>query len=140
MSPGRWIGFVLVWVSLVVMTADGLRQARAGRTGQGRRKLKERRHTGKVAEYDFAGIKALHDAIVEEDAAIARFFETSAIQPMHVVYERFVTDYEATTRAMLAHIGVEPPPELVIGQPRTVRLADDTTEEWIARYRADEGG
>ena len=93
-----------------------------------------------VIESDFAGIKALRDAVVAEDAAIARFFETSGIQPMHVVYERFVRDYENTTRAMLAHIGVEPPPDLVIGQPRTVRLADDTTEEWIARFTADERG
>jgi chloramphenicol-sensitive protein RarD len=32
MSTAKWIGFGLVWMSLVVMTADGLRHARHGRT------------------------------------------------------------------------------------------------------------
>ena len=33
MSTTRWIGFLLVWTSLAVMTADGLRHARTSRTG-----------------------------------------------------------------------------------------------------------
>ena len=28
MSPSRWVGFLLVWTSLIVMTVDGLRHAR----------------------------------------------------------------------------------------------------------------
>lgn len=29
MTPGRWIGFLLVWISLVVMSVDGLRASRS---------------------------------------------------------------------------------------------------------------
>ena len=32
MSASRWLGFLLVWISLMVMTVDGLRNARNGRT------------------------------------------------------------------------------------------------------------
>ena len=32
MSPGRWVGFGLVWLALVIMTTDGLRRARRSRT------------------------------------------------------------------------------------------------------------
>lgn len=32
MSTSRWIGFLLVWISLVVMSVDGLRHARDGRS------------------------------------------------------------------------------------------------------------
>ena len=31
MSPGRWVGFGLVWLALMIMTVDGLRQARVVR-------------------------------------------------------------------------------------------------------------
>ena len=31
MSPGRWIGFTLVWLALVILTAFGVRQARLTR-------------------------------------------------------------------------------------------------------------
>ncbi len=31
MSTTRWLGFLLVWTSLVVMSIDGLRHARSGR-------------------------------------------------------------------------------------------------------------
>jgi len=31
MSPGRWIGFTLVWIALVILTAHGVRTARASR-------------------------------------------------------------------------------------------------------------
>jgi len=32
MSPSRWLGFLLVWISLMVMSIDGLRNAHNGRT------------------------------------------------------------------------------------------------------------
>ena len=32
MSPGRWVGFGLVWLALVIMTTDGLRRAHRSRT------------------------------------------------------------------------------------------------------------
>jgi trehalose 2-sulfotransferase len=115
----------------------GQEQARAGRTGQGRRKeVKGSRQTGKTVEYGENGIAELYRSIIEEDAAIAAYFERSGLQPMHIVYEQFVRDYEPTTRRMLAFLGIEPPADLVIGQPRTVKLADDTTDEWAARFRA----
>jgi chloramphenicol-sensitive protein RarD len=31
MSPARWIGFALVWLALVILTADGIRRARSNR-------------------------------------------------------------------------------------------------------------
>jgi chloramphenicol-sensitive protein RarD len=36
MSPGRWVGFGLVWLALVIMTTDGLRRARRNRAHERR--------------------------------------------------------------------------------------------------------
>ncbi|MFM9107794.1 MAG: Stf0 family sulfotransferase [Chloroflexota bacterium] len=114
----------------------GQEPARAGRTGQGRRQfVKGVRETGKTPAYDEQGIAALYRSILEEDAATEAYFREGGIAPMHVVYEQFVRDYEPTTRRMLEFLGIAAPADLVIGQPRTVRLADDTTDEWAARFR-----
>jgi trehalose 2-sulfotransferase len=116
----------------------GQEEARAGRTGQGRRRaVKGSRQTGKEPAYDYAGIAALLAEIEDGEAGIARFFADTGFAPMHVVYEQFVRDYEGTTRRMLDHLGIVPPPDLEIGRPRTVKLADDTSEAWAARFRAE---
>jgi LPS sulfotransferase NodH len=119
----------------------GQEQARAGRTGQGRRQfVKGVRETGKTPEYDEQGIAALYQSILEEDAATGAYFRDGGIEPMHIVYEQFVRDYEPTTRRMLDFLGIDVPDTIVIGQPRTMKLADDTTDEWAARFRAAIGG
>jgi len=111
---------------------------RAGRTGQGRRKeVKGSRQTGIEPVYDFDGINALYTAVREEDAAIDAYFAQSGITPMRVVYEDFTKTYEETTRAMLDFLGITLPPDIDLGQPRTARLADDTSEAWAARFDAE---
>ncbi len=113
----------------------GREAPRAGRTGQKRRAIvKGARRTGKAPEFDFAGIAALLRSIEEEEAGIERFCRDGAIAPMHVVYEEFVERYAETTRELLRFLGVEPPPDLDLGQPRTVKLADAETEEWVTRF------
>lgn len=111
---------------------------RAGRTGQGRRKeVKGSRRTGIEPVYDFDGIKALYDSVREEDAAIAEYFTSSGITPMHVIYEQFVKAYEPTTREMLDFLGITLPEDFVLGAPRTARLSDATSEDWTERFNAE---
>ena len=70
-----------------------------------------------------------------EDAAIGQFFATSGIEPFRVVYEEFSPRYEETIFALLRWLGVTPPPGLTLPDPRTVKLADDRTDEWVTRFR-----
>jgi hypothetical protein len=37
--------------------------------------------------------------------------------------------------ALLRWLDVTPPPDLDLPNPRTVKLADDRTDEWIVRFR-----
>ena len=115
----------------------GREPARAGRTGQGRRAaVKGSRQTGRRPAFDYAGIDGLLQAILAEEAGIEAFFREAGIAPMHVVYEELADRYEETTREVLRFLGIEVPAGLVLGQPRTVKLADDETEEWVARFAA----
>jgi LPS sulfotransferase NodH len=85
--------------------------------------------------FDYDGIAALMRQAEAEDAAIGQFFATSGIEPFRVVYEEFTPHYEETILALLRWLGVTPPPDLTLPNPRTVKLADDRTDEWVARFR-----
>jgi len=116
----------------------GKEQARAGRTGQGRRAIvKGSRRTGKQPTFDAAGIDALLRSILEEEAGIERFFADAGTAPMHVVYEELVDRYAETTREVLDFLGIAVPPDLDLGQPRTLKLADAETEEWVVRFERE---
>jgi LPS sulfotransferase NodH len=85
--------------------------------------------------FDYDGIAALVRQAEEEDAAIGRFFAESGIEPFRVVYEEFTPRYEETVIELLRWMGIEPPPDFALAKPRTAKLADDRTDEWVARFR-----
>jgi len=85
--------------------------------------------------FDYDGIAALLRQAEAEDAAIGQFFATSGIEPFRVIYEGFAPRYEETILALLRWLGVTPPPDLTLPNPRTVKLADDRTNEWVAHFR-----
>ncbi len=85
--------------------------------------------------FDFEGIATLVRQAEAEDAAIGQFFATNGIEPFRVVYEEFSPRYEETVFALLRWLGVTPPPDLTLPNPRTVKLADDRTDDWVARFR-----
>jgi trehalose 2-sulfotransferase len=85
--------------------------------------------------FDYHGIDTLVRQAEAEDAAISELFATSGIEPFRVVYEEFSSRYEETILALLRWLGITPPPDLTLPDPRTVKLADDRTDEWVARFR-----
>jgi LPS sulfotransferase NodH len=85
--------------------------------------------------FDYEGIATLMRQAEAEDAAIGQFFATSGIAPFRVVYEEFSPRYEETIFALLRWLDVTPPTDLALPDPRTVKLADDRTKEWVARFR-----
>jgi LPS sulfotransferase NodH len=84
--------------------------------------------------FDYEGIATLLRQAEAEDAAIGQIFITSGIEPFRVVYEEFSPRYEETVFALLRWLGVTPPPDLTLPNPRTVKLADDRTDDWVTRF------
>ena len=85
--------------------------------------------------FDYEGIAALYRQARDEDAAIGRFIAQSGIPHRRVIYEEFSPRYEETVRDLLSWLGVPAAPDLAIAKPRTTRLADDRTDEWVAKFR-----
>jgi LPS sulfotransferase NodH len=85
--------------------------------------------------FDFDGIAALVRQAEAEDAAIAAYFAESGIEPYRVVYEEFAPRYEETIFDLLSWMGIATPETLTLAKPRTMKLADDRTDEWVARFQ-----
>jgi LPS sulfotransferase NodH len=87
--------------------------------------------------FDYAGIAALLQQAEAEDAAIGKWLAGAAFTPYRVVYEAYAPRYSAATAEILDWMGIAHPP-LNLPDPRTVRLADDRTDEWVARFREEQ--
>ena len=85
--------------------------------------------------FDVDGIAELLAQAEREDAAIAAFFASAGITPYRVVYEEFSPNVAEKTLDILRWLGIEASPNLELAKPRTVRLADDRTDEWVARFQ-----
>lgn len=138
----------LVWVSREDKARQAISWFKARQTGvwgqaQGNDAVKlgaawrigdEPLQPGELA-FDYDGIAELVRQAELEDAAIGRFFAESGFAPFKVVYEAFTPRYEETVFELLRWMGVETPADLTLPNPRTVKLADDRTDEWVARFR-----
>ena len=87
--------------------------------------------------FDYAGIAALLGQAEAEDAAIGVWLAEAGLTPYRVAYEAYAPRYSEATAEILDWMGIAHPP-LHLPVPRTVRLADDRTDEWVARFREEQ--
>lgn len=117
---------------------DKLRQAisfvKAHQTGVWGRNVAKETTPSKPAAFDDGAITKILRMLLDHEAGIDGFFAQCRVRPYTVVYEDFVDSYRETISAILADLGIEAPKELVVAAPRTAKLADDETEEWVERY------
>ncbi len=112
------------------------RGAEEPRLGRAWRLGDEPLQPGELA-FDYAGIAALLQQAEAEDAAIGAWLAEAGFSPYRVVYEEFAPRYSAATAEILDWMGIAHPP-LHLPDPRTVRLADDRTDEWVTRFREEQ--
>ena len=87
-------------------------------------------------KYNFEAINHLLNEVAMRDAAIEDFFAEGGIAPLTIVYEDFIRDYEGTVRRVLAYLG-EDAEGVEIAKPYYDKIADETAEQWVQRYRAE---
>ena len=98
----------------------------------------ERTAPHRDATYDSRVIGSLVDELTDQDEAWRRWFATHGIEPVRVTYGDLSRDPRAGLRAVLAGLGKST--SLASGvEPRTARLADEQSGDWITRFRADLG-
>ena len=55
------------------------------------------------------------------------------------MYEDFADGYEDTLRAILRHVGIPGADTVAIATPTRRRQADDLSQRWAERYKAESG-
>jgi LPS sulfotransferase NodH len=124
---------------LVFMTRrDHLRQAVSWvRAVQSRRwqSIQTGRPDGAL-EFDAEHITRKLQRIGLAEEAWRSMFDRHGIEPLEIVYEDLAADQDRALRQALAFIGIEPPAELEV-EPTLGRLADEISEQWVERYRAE---
>jgi LPS sulfotransferase NodH len=88
----------------------------------------------KGLRFSFPAVDHLKRRIDEHNEAWQDFFEGCGVEPLKVVYEDLVGDYEATVLRLLDGIGMDVPEGFTVEAPGMKRQADELSEEWVTLY------
>lgn len=122
-----------VWMHRRDTTRQAVSLWKALQTQQWRRDSDEELG-GRGLRFSFAAVDHLKLRIDEHNAAWQNYFEECGVEPMEVVYEDLVDDYEGTVLWLLDGIGVPIPENFGVTEPKMRRQADDLSEEWVRLY------
>lgn len=113
---------------------------RAQQSGVWGRYSGERAPEGGEAAFDFGALARLVQEMSLREARWQALFDALGVAPYTVVYEDYVRAPEAAVRGILTFLDLTPPPGWSLPELTMERLADETSEAWVARYRAEAEG
>ena len=98
----------------------------------------ERLAPPKEPEYDFERINREVLQLEGYDTAWNSWFDAQGIEPLRIGYESLSTNPAAALIGICEALGVQPPNAREVS-PGVAKLADETSLEWMRRYRSDIG-
>ena len=96
----------------------------------------ERTAPHRAPVYDGDAIRACVETMTDYDRAWEAWFEREAIAPLSLSYDDLSNDPQGTLRTVLIRLGLDPAAADEI-TPGVRKLADHTSQEWVARFRAE---
>jgi trehalose 2-sulfotransferase len=109
---------------------------KAIQTQQWRAESDRGRHA--AAAYDYRALNHLVDELHRWDARWEDWFHATGREPIRVIYEEFVTTRAATVGRVLDALGIYPR-ELEGQQGPMSRQADNESNDWVSRFREENG-
>ncbi|MDP1873728.1 MAG: Stf0 family sulfotransferase [Phenylobacterium sp.] len=98
----------------------------------------ERTGPGREPEYDGKGLRAWVDTMVDYDKAWSAWFAREAIAPIAISYDQLSSEPQGALRRILTPLGLDPAAADRVS-PSLRKMADDTNQAWVARFRAELG-
>ena len=86
--------------------------------------------------YDAERISRQIDALVRYDADWTRWFEAQGIVPVRITYEELSSAPSDGVARILRHLELDTAPAQGL-VPEVAKLADETSQAWVARYKAE---
>ncbi len=90
------------------------------------------------ASYDASLIAEHLEAMRRDDAAWHAWFAENRIAPLRLTYETLIADPRHAVADILSALGLDRSLASKVA-PRTAKLADDESEDWARRFRAQAG-
>lgn len=122
-----------VWVVRENRVAQAVSWAIAAQTGKYSSPQKAK--SDKESRFDFEYIDNLYRLIEESEAGWQNYFQQARIEPITIVYEEFVRDYEGTALRTLNSLGINIPENIKFGKKDLKKQANRINEEWIEKYK-----
>jgi len=97
---------------------------------------RERVKQGQAPVYDALGLAEQVTKLEEEDAAWANWFSRQGIEPLRITYEMLSAGPKAVVATVLSALGLDPAIAGTV-EPRTMKLADNESRKWAARFRTE---
>ena len=119
--------------------AQAISRARAEQSGLWHRNadgsVREQTGPARQAGYDRDMIQHYLDEQASDIAAWNAWFQAFGISPHRLTYEALTSDPSATVAGILTFLGLDPNAATALA-PATAKLADETSERWANRFRA----
>jgi LPS sulfotransferase NodH len=143
-SEAELVRTVFPGVRFIYLTRrNKVRQAvsfwRAQQSGVWERYRGDAAREGARAHFDFGALSRLVQEMSLREARWQELFDALGVAPYTVVYEDYVRAPEKAVRGILDFLELAPPPGWSLPTLTMERLADETTEAWVARYLAEAG-
>jgi LPS sulfotransferase NodH len=87
-----------------------------------------------VAHYDFDSIRHLAGWFDDQERGWDEYFADA--KPLTLTYDEIAADLKDAVRRVLIHLDLEPTPADSV-EPPMERQADERSQEWVDRYRAE---
>lgn len=130
-------GLRYVWITRADTVRQAVSWALAAQTNIYSARQLEHRTPEQQPRYDFELIDNLHRLVLEGEAGWRAHFDDCGVEPLRVVYEDLVDDYEGTALRVLDFLGLPPLTPALAGQRTMVRQAAALNDEWARRYVAE---
>lgn len=89
--------------------------------------------------YDAHGISKCLAELEEHDTAWERWFSEQAIEPLSITYEALSTEPQSALAAVLSGLDLDPAIAGTV-KPKSAKLADTESHDWITRFRTEHNG
>ena len=125
----------VIWLTRENMVARAISHFRAIRSDVWHRAPKSlNRVPAREYDFDATEIHHLYCMGVFHQECWQGFFQQHGLDPLHVVYEDLVANYESTIRRVLEFLDLGAAVKS-IPRPVSFRQADETSQKWESRYR-----
>jgi LPS sulfotransferase NodH len=128
---------------------DKIRQAmsyfRAGRTGvwfvteedvadMARRPQGPQPAPRPLSDREWQHLRFLENLVIAHERNWRNFFDETGIEPLEIIYEEFIEDFNGTVGAVLEFLGVGTRADAASLSPRLFKQGDEVSEAWVEEY------